>query len=93
MIAIATVIYYRPQTKFVKVMFSQVSVCLSLSGGLCPGGLCHRDPLYGNERGLMHPTGMHFRLSQQSAVWDLVNSLNPTHPFVTTKSHSGNCIM
>ena len=28
--------YYRPQTKFAKVMFSQVSVCPQ--GGLCPGG-------------------------------------------------------
>ena len=35
--------YYHPETKFVKVMFSQVSVCpLSRRGGLrlCPGGLC-----------------------------------------------------
>ena len=46
--------YYRPQTKFVKVMFSQVSVCpqggglglclgspsLGGRGGLCPGDLC-----------------------------------------------------
>ena len=45
--------YYRPQTKFAKVMFSQLSVCpqgggLSLClgslrprwGGLCPGDLC-----------------------------------------------------
>ena len=43
---------YRPQTKFVKVMFSQVSVCprgrgVSVQGDLCPGegvsvqgGLC-----------------------------------------------------
>ena len=41
---------YRPQTKFAKVMFSQVSVCpgtglgLCIGGlypwGLCPGGLC-----------------------------------------------------
>ena len=47
-------------------------VCLStggsrsLSGGgyplwgdFCPGGLCHGDPPYGNERGGTHPTGMH----------------------------------
>ena len=44
--------FYRPQTKFVKVMFLQVSVCpqegglclspgrVSILGGLCPGGLC-----------------------------------------------------
>ena len=41
---------YRPQTKFAKVIFSQVSVCargelcprgVSIQGGLCSGGLCH----------------------------------------------------
>ena len=31
---------YRPQIKFAKVMFSQVSVCPQWGGGLCPGGLC-----------------------------------------------------
>ena len=30
--------YYRPQTKFAKVMFSQVSFCCLSNGGLCPGG-------------------------------------------------------
>ena len=40
---------YRPQTKFAKVMFSQVFVCpqgggsQSLSRGLCPGGLSLGD--------------------------------------------------
>ena len=38
------ILYYHPQTKFAKVMFSQVSVCpqgSSLSrGDLCPRGLC-----------------------------------------------------
>ena len=29
--------FYHPQTKFVKVMFSQVFVCPP--GGLCPGGV------------------------------------------------------
>ena len=33
--------YYRPQTKFAKVMFSRVFVH---RGGLCPGGLCQGDP-------------------------------------------------
>ena len=39
--------HYRSQTSFVKVMFSQVSVCSQGGGlcpqgrGLCPGGLCH----------------------------------------------------
>ena len=33
------VFYYRTQTKFAKVMFSQV-LGLSTGGGLCPGGLC-----------------------------------------------------
>ena len=34
---------YRPQTKFAKVMFLQVSVILSTGGGACvvaPGGAC-----------------------------------------------------
>ena len=35
---------HRPQTKFAKVLFSQVSVCLqrgvSVQGGICTGGLC-----------------------------------------------------
>ena len=34
--------FYRPQTKFSKVMFSQVSVCpqgFSVQGCLCPGGV------------------------------------------------------
>ena len=36
-------VYYRPQEKFAKVMFSQVSVCpwgVSVKGALYPGGLC-----------------------------------------------------
>ena len=49
-----TTVYYQPQTKFSKVMFSQVFVCPlggggvsvqgegSLSGGLCPGGSLSR---------------------------------------------------
>ena len=50
---LCVIIYYRPQTKFAKVMFSQVFVCtrggsledlcpggLCLGGGICPGGLC-----------------------------------------------------
>ena len=33
--------YYRPQTKFAKVMFSQLSVIMSTGGclGPCPGGV------------------------------------------------------
>ena len=31
---------HHPQTKFAKVLFSQVSVCLRGEGGLCPGGIC-----------------------------------------------------
>ena len=31
-----TVFYYRPQTEFAKVMFSQVSVCLSMEGVSAP---------------------------------------------------------
>ena len=41
--------YYRPQTKFAKVMFSQLFVCWG-GGAFCPGDLCQRDPPYGKER-------------------------------------------
>ena len=34
-------IYYRPQTKFVNVMFSQVSVGGGWGEGLCPGVSVH----------------------------------------------------
>ena len=34
---------YRPQTKFAKVMFSQVSVCLSTGGPCMAGGMCGRE--------------------------------------------------
>ena len=40
------VFYYRTQTKFAKVMFSQV-LGLSTGGGLCPGGLCPGGSLSG----------------------------------------------
>ena len=63
--------YYRPQTKFAKVMFSQVSVCPqrgSLSrGGLCQGGSLSRGGGASVREtcpvrllmGGTHPTGMH----------------------------------
>ena len=48
--------YYRPQMKFAKVMFSQVSVCPQ-------GGVCHTPAQcmlgYGQQGGSTHPTGMH----------------------------------
>ena len=55
--------YYRPQTKFAKVMFSQVSVCCLSNGGLCRGGVIH--PKVGGvsvqgglcPRGVIHPNG------------------------------------
>ena len=38
--------FYRPQTKFAKVMFSQVPVCPREGGGLCPQGVSvHRRSL------------------------------------------------
>ena len=37
--------FYRPQTKFAKVVFT--GVCLSTGGGLCPGGLCPVGSLSG----------------------------------------------
>ena len=43
-------LYYRPQTKFAKVMFSQVPVC-PLGGDLCPGGV-DRGGLCPNEGSL-----------------------------------------
>ena len=66
--------YYRPQTKFAKIMFSQVSVCPR--GGVCPiacwdthtGQTLHpqagHPPAqcmlgYGQQEGGTHPTGMH----------------------------------
>ena len=45
--------YYRPQTKFAKVMFSQVSVCPQGSLSLCPGG----SPSQGD----LHPGGVSVR--------------------------------
>ena len=65
--------HYRPQTKFSKVMFSQVSVHGGGALGLCPGGvsvsvqgggsLSGRPPWtetpHGNGRGGAHSTGMH----------------------------------
>ena len=64
--------YYRPQTKFVKVMFSQVSVCpwgvsAPLHAGIHTQGR-HSTPRhppaqcmlgYGQQAGGTHPTGMH----------------------------------
>ena len=42
---------YRPQTKFAKVLFSQVFICpqgrVFVQGGLCPGGLCPRVSVQG----------------------------------------------
>ena len=38
--------FHSPQTKFAKVMFSQVFLCSQgdlCAGGLCPGGFCPRD--------------------------------------------------
>ena len=60
-------IFYRPQTKFAKAMFSQVSVCPqgglcpggSLSGGLCPGVSVRETPLVQLRAGSTHPTGIH----------------------------------
>ena len=65
--------YYRPQTKFAKVMFLQVSVCPQGGGGMhgCSGGGgmcgCSRGACmgydemwrYGQWAGSTHPTGMH----------------------------------
>ena len=67
--------YYRPQTKFAKVMFSQVSVCPSgVSAPLHAGIHTHRADTpppqpdtpparcmlgYGQQAGGTHPTGMH----------------------------------
>ena len=68
-------IYYHPQTKFAKVMFLQVSVILSIGGGVgggiscCSGGDMHGCSLGGGGGGGMHgcsrgmcmvaPGGMH----------------------------------
>ena len=51
--------YYRPQTKFAKVMFSQVSVCPQ--GGnldLCPGGVSVQEGLRPGGRGDLCPGGL-----------------------------------
>ena len=40
----STFCYYRPQTKFAKVMFSQLSVCPRGGGISVQGGLCQGDP-------------------------------------------------
>ena len=64
--------YYHPQTKFTKVMFSQVSVCPQ--GGVC---LCSREclPHTPRTRG-RHPRGKHPPGQTPllpSACWHLVN--------------------
>ena len=45
---VIVIAYYRPQTKFAKVMFSQVFVCLQ-------GGLCQGDPPYSNMQAVRIP--------------------------------------
>ena len=49
---------YRLQTKFAKVIFSQVFVCPRGAGGLYRGGLSGRPPVRLRAGGT-HPTGMH----------------------------------
>ena len=65
--------YYRPQTKFAKVMFSQVSVCprregACMAGGMRGRGMCRADGGGGMHGGAgesataasgTHLTGMH----------------------------------
>ena len=51
--------FYRPQTKFAKVMFLQVSVCPQGGGGLHPGGFSIGGAPSGQCAGGTHPTGMH----------------------------------
>ena len=55
--------YYRPQTKFAKVMFSQAYVILSRGGGVRDKGhVLQGDQRAGDmvtEAGGTHPTGMH----------------------------------
>ena len=60
--------YYRPQTKFAKVMFSQVSVCPRGGGGVClwsRGGVCHTPQA--DTPGADTPLGRH---PLPSACWD-----------------------
>ena len=53
--------YYRPQTKFAKVMFLHVSVIPSTGGVPGPGGGCVETPPPGTATAAVgtHPTGMH----------------------------------
>ena len=74
--------YYRPQTKFAKVMFSQVSVYPQGGLGLCPGGfhpagdLHHRGSLSGRSlsggvsvQGGLCPGGGGLCLGRGVSVW------------------------
>ena len=49
--------FYRPQTKFAKVMFLHVSVILSTGGGSASSG--EGAPGTSTAAGGTHPTGMH----------------------------------
>ena len=66
------IVYYRPQTKFAKVMFSQVSVCPQ--GGVCPVAsgqtLPGRHPLGRHPPSFPVHAGIH---PPHSACWDTVN--------------------
>ena len=56
-------IFFRPQTKFAKVMFLQVSVCPrgvpAPGGGIWSGGVWTPPTLRATAAGGTHPTGMH----------------------------------
>ena len=56
--------YYHPQTKFAKVMFSQVSVCPQGGGGFCPIACWDIPP---GTRG-RHPPGRH--PPEQTPPWE-----------------------
>ena len=78
--------YYRTQTKFAKVMFSQVSVCphkgvsAPLHAGIHPPGQTPPSAQcmlgYGQQAGGTHPTGMHSCSERNSAdkrpIWQLL---------------------
>ena len=73
-------LYYRPQTKFAKVMFLHLSVSHSVhGGGVCmggSGGLGSLPPLdttgYGQRAGGTHPTEMHSLLLFSLPVHEVV---------------------
>ena len=72
---IANTHYYRPQTKFAKVMFSQVSVCPQEGClPLVPGGVYHNCPTWADNPLGRQPQG------RQPPIWTPPGRHTPMQP-------------